>query len=189
MYSNEQIEFLRARWNTPYGIEVRQAALDTAFDRAEQWPAVLDKWEFPGSPPPLYHDYYVDLRGIDLSGLDLTKADFAYGDVSFGDFSNCKLAGSCFQGGIMDGVSFKGSDLAKSDLLQIYSHNADFSGCNLTDTVLMCARFMGGSLEGSDLTGSMLDNIFIANCNLKGTKLDLSDAGSGWRLVTVRRKS
>ncbi|MGZ5050449.1 MAG: ion channel [Methylobacter sp.] len=113
-FANLKPEQLKARWQTPQGIELRKKLIEQRFDR-EQLSTLVG--QFSG---------HYDLRGISLAGVNLSHCDLSAIDFFVSDFSNANLTGC---------------DLSNSYLSESNISGAKFDWAELSDALLDNVKF------------------------------------------------
>ncbi|MBB4867568.1 uncharacterized protein YjbI with pentapeptide repeats [Pseudomonas nitritireducens] len=173
-YTLEQIAELRARWQTPIGLEISQAILArerAGCDDGEDWPVLLEQLPATSAPWPT-NNQYLDLRGICLDGEDLQDVRFSFVDVSFGSFKGCQAQRFCLQGSTCIELDLRGTNLKKADLLQIVAPRARFDYCDLTGAVMMCSELQMASFASANLTAAWVNGCNFELANLQGAVLE-----------------
>jgi uncharacterized protein YjbI with pentapeptide repeats len=146
--------FLRDRWLTPEGQQIRARLVDAFRVGNEAWSELLQG--FPRADEIHCHQ---DLRGIDLSSLDLGVLMAPFGCLDHANLSGCTFTRVTLSCASMVRSCWSNARFAKgAQLSSIVADDADFRGADLSRAFLLDSRLGHANFEKANLTGADLGN-------------------------------
>ena len=164
--SVETIQWLRARWATPVGRDLKERLLRALRSKTQTWPDVLA--HLPRQGPPTELD---DLRGLTLDGVELPEIDLSFVDLSYAEIRNCNLRSVVLQGSRIAHAAFSSSSLGGADLLQAFGDFAAFDDADLSGAMMLSSSFRSANFSGSVLRAAILDRSDLTSADMRGADI------------------